>query len=85
MPIVTAFNKEAERIFKEMATYKKGYTFNSNFPKIWARRYPELDSYIDIMRCERKQKTGFIPLPNVMVIPRKKKYEIIRLPNLPPF
>lgn len=64
-----------------MAKYGKAFTSDSNFPKIWSRRYPELDGFINVMNSRRKGKTGFIPELEVIVIPRPKKgkFEVLKI------
>jgi len=78
---VKPWNKEAENILKQLSLNGKAYTKNSILPRLWSRRYPDLDDFIEVFHNRRKQKTVFLPLNNVVVIPKPKtkQFQIKRL------
>ena len=78
MVFVKPWNKEAERIFRQLAKDQRAYTKNNKITRKLGRSYPELfdNGFMDIGRIDRKNESIIVLRPGIGIAPVPPKPSI---------
>lgn len=82
--IVTPWDKEIQNILERLTKDRVVYTRNRKISSDFSRRYPELidNDFLDITTTryrKKEQKTIFVLNPNVVIIPKNKKFSFHKI------
>lgn len=71
MDVIRPWNKEAERILRQLARYGRTYTTDPKLPRVFGRKYQSIidADLIDISRSDKKRRTWFVLPPDVGLAP----------------
>jgi len=94
MKPIRPWSDEAERILNRLVKVGKAYTTNSQFTRMFGRKYPELfdkhNGFMDIAPIKKRSMSVILPRDDVIVYPipgkpsdmlrlrHKKKYGFVR-------
>jgi len=84
--VIRPWNKEAERVLRQISRYGRAYTTDTEFARIFGRKYKHIIDLglIEIARSEKSKKTWIITPPDVGLAPigipdsRGEKFPIFR-------
>ena len=81
MVFVKPFNKEHERIFRQLMKNNIAYTNDIKLSRSFGRHYPKIidGGFLDIARIDKKKRTVFVSPPDIRIIPKQKRFYFYRI------
>jgi hypothetical protein len=81
---VIPWDKEIESIFERLTRDRIAYTKNTRLASEFGSKYPELvdNDFIDVVTTKyrkKEQKTIFAIAPNVVIIPKDKRFSFHKI------
>lgn len=81
MVFIKPYNKEHERIFRQLMKNNIAYTSDINLSRSFGRHYPSIirEGWLDIARIDRKKRTVFVSPPDIRIVPKNKRFYFFRI------